>query len=356
MNYEDGKFSKSRGVGVFGNNAKETGIPADVWRFYLLYVRPESQDSTFSWNDLMLKNNSELLNNIGNFANRALSFLEKNYGGVVPTMTFGTEEQHLLVRINRELNCYLQNLEQVKLREGLRPIFSISRLGNQLMQSAQPWVLIKGSEADKMRAGTVIALCSNIICLLSVLLLPYMPETSRQLQSQLNVTAEAVNVLVPHFVCRLPAGHRIGKPAPLFQKIEKAQVDELKLRYVFGKMLPEYRLMNFHSRFAGTQKDQEERKKQEATPPPAAAAPPAPSRGQAAASPEEVAALTQKVTEQGDKVRQLKTSKAEKSAIDKAVAELLNLKKQLCLAEGKDANAAAPAASSKSKKKGAAKK
>lgn len=43
LNYEDGKFSKSRGVGVFGNHAKETGIPADVFRFYLLYVRPESQ-------------------------------------------------------------------------------------------------------------------------------------------------------------------------------------------------------------------------------------------------------------------------------------------------------------------------
>lgn len=70
LNYEDGKFSKSRGVGVFGNNAQETGIPADVWRFYLLYVRPESQDSTFSWSDLMTKNNTELLNNLGNFANR----------------------------------------------------------------------------------------------------------------------------------------------------------------------------------------------------------------------------------------------------------------------------------------------
>lgn len=70
LNYEDGKFSKSRGVGVFGNNAQETGIPADVWRFYLLYVRPESQDSVFSWADLMTKNNSELLNNLGNFANR----------------------------------------------------------------------------------------------------------------------------------------------------------------------------------------------------------------------------------------------------------------------------------------------
>lgn len=43
LNYEDGKFSKSRGIGVFGDNAKETGIPADIFRFYLLYVRPESQ-------------------------------------------------------------------------------------------------------------------------------------------------------------------------------------------------------------------------------------------------------------------------------------------------------------------------
>ena len=43
LNYEDDKFSKSRGVGVFGNNAKETGIPADIFRFYLLFLRPENQ-------------------------------------------------------------------------------------------------------------------------------------------------------------------------------------------------------------------------------------------------------------------------------------------------------------------------
>ena len=70
LNYEDGKFSKSRGVGVFGDMAKDTGIPSDIWRFYLLYVRPETMDSTFSWTDLVLKNNSELLNNLGNFINR----------------------------------------------------------------------------------------------------------------------------------------------------------------------------------------------------------------------------------------------------------------------------------------------
>lgn len=45
LNYEDTKFSKSRGTGVFGHQAKETGIPADIFRFYLLFVRPESQVS-----------------------------------------------------------------------------------------------------------------------------------------------------------------------------------------------------------------------------------------------------------------------------------------------------------------------
>lgn len=70
LNYEDGKFSKSRGIGVFGDMAQDTGIPADIWRFYLLYIRPEGQDSAFSWTDMMIKNNSELLNNLGNFINR----------------------------------------------------------------------------------------------------------------------------------------------------------------------------------------------------------------------------------------------------------------------------------------------
>lgn len=70
LNYEDKKFSKSRGIGVFGTDARDTGIPADVWRFYLAYIRPETQDSNFNWIDLATKNNSELLNNLGNFVNR----------------------------------------------------------------------------------------------------------------------------------------------------------------------------------------------------------------------------------------------------------------------------------------------
>ena len=84
LNYEDGKFSKSRGVGVFGNDAKDTGIAVDVWRYYLLAVRPESQDAAFQWDDFAAKNNAELNDNLGNFINRTLKFIFSRFDRTVP--------------------------------------------------------------------------------------------------------------------------------------------------------------------------------------------------------------------------------------------------------------------------------
>lgn len=149
LNYEDGKFSKSRGVGVFGNDAQNTGIPSSVWRFYLLYVRPESQDSSFSWSDLAVKNNSELLNNLGNFVNRALVFAKNNFKSFVPEMRPMKEDYCFLALCSREYAGYIVCLEKAKLRDGIRHILAISRHGNQYMQSTQPWVLLRGSVTDR---------------------------------------------------------------------------------------------------------------------------------------------------------------------------------------------------------------
>jgi hypothetical protein len=74
LNYEGGKFSKSRSTGVFGHDAADTGIPVEVFRYYLLASRPESMDTDFRWADLATRNNSELLNNLGNFVNRAVAY------------------------------------------------------------------------------------------------------------------------------------------------------------------------------------------------------------------------------------------------------------------------------------------
>ncbi|XP_053226675.1 methionine--tRNA ligase, cytoplasmic isoform X1 [Podarcis raffonei] len=302
LNYEDGKFSKSRGVGVFGDMAKDTGIPADIWRFYLLYLRPESQDSAFSWNDLMLKNNSELLNTLGNFINRAGSFVCKFFGGHVPTMELSQDDKSLLVHITLELRQYNQLLEKVKIRDALRSILNIARLGNQYLQVNEPWKRIKGSEADKKQASTVIGVAVNIASLLSVILQPYMPSVSAAIQEQLCIPAD-YNVVTNDFVCTLPAGHQIGTVSPLFQKLETEQIENLRKRFGGGQFedLP----LNLKQKVV---------------------------KGEQAVGTKE---LQEEVAKQDNYVQQLKAQNAEKKQVDAAVSKLAELQKQLNLAEGK---------------------
>lgn len=80
-----------------------TGIRADVFRFYLLSIRPEGQDSNFSWVDLATRNNSELLNNFGNFVNRAIVFCFNSFNATIPFLQLETQDINLLALINREI-------------------------------------------------------------------------------------------------------------------------------------------------------------------------------------------------------------------------------------------------------------
>eukprot|EP00731_Ephydatia_muelleri_P037950 Em0608g3a len=184
LNYEDGKFSKSRGI--------------------------ETQDTVFSWDDLMLKVNTELLNNFGNFINRVLTFIKRNFEGIVPTVDISDQEVHLLWAVTKELKAYIAGLESVRLRDGIKNILAISHLGNSYLQANQPWLLIKG-----VRAQSVLGMCANIACLLSVMIQPYMPNTSKDIQEIMNIPARC-NVLQDNVIQLIPTGHEIAEPHPTF--------------------------------------------------------------------------------------------------------------------------------------------
>ncbi|XP_028854259.1 methionine--tRNA ligase, cytoplasmic isoform X2 [Denticeps clupeoides] len=318
LNYEDTKFSKSRGVGVFGDMAQDTGIPSDVWRFYLLYLRPEGQDSAFSWADMALKNNSELLNNLGNFINRAGMFVSKFFGGCVPEMELQAEDKRLLAQVGWELRQYIQLLDKVRIREALKCILNISRHGNQYIQVNEPWKNIKGGAPERQRAGTVTGVSVNVACLLSAMLEPYMPTVSQTIREQLRAPESCAHAMLRGegiFVRSLPSGHRIGTVSPLFQKLETDQIEALRKR--FGGQQPK------------TEKPQDVASTK-------ACVPEAPAARAVGADPEKAKQLEAAVAEQGEKVRTLKAQKAEKPVVIAEVSKLLELKKQLALAEGRD--------------------
>lgn len=210
LNYEDDKFSKSRGVGVFGNDAQSTGIDSDIWRFYLVFVRPETADSSFNWEDLMAKNNTELLNNLGNFLNRALTFLYNNFDGTIQPIELTDEDKTMLIAINVEIKEYIKLMDRANLRDSLRVLFKISSLGNFAMQSSKPWELIKGpDDASKTRAASLISLLANIGALLSLLFSPFIPITCNTLREQLNLSQTTFTG--SSFTQLLKTGHKINK-------------------------------------------------------------------------------------------------------------------------------------------------
>lgn len=314
LNYEEGKFSKSRGIGVFGDQAKDTGIPSDIWRFYLLYVRPESNDTAFSWTDLQTKNNSELLNNLGNFVNRALKFVYQFYKGIIPEAEPNQDDFILMAGVTRELQRYHSSLSVNLQRDGLKHILAMTRLGNQYIQDNEPFKLIKPDRTpeEQKRGATVIAIAVNVVALVALALEPYMPETSKRIFTTINLPS-LENIQLPrNFTQLIPAKHTISQPEPLIRKITDEEIEGLK------------------AKFAGN-------------PAPAAVGKPGKASGTGGLTggpvdAAEVERLTALVTAQGLKVQELKSSGASKDAIAGEVSTLLSLKQQLAAAGGVDAS------------------
>lgn len=179
LNYESGKFSKSRGVGVFGTDAIETGIKADAWRFYIFYNRPEKQDYQFTWKEFREKYNGELLGNLGNLVNRTLLFVNKYYEGIIPDAPV---DEELWAKV-RELEAKItENLEWANLRDAFHQIFEISDIANKAFQDGEPWKT--RSENPEAAAKLIHNLC-YVIKDLMIMAHPFIPQFAETILSYL---------------------------------------------------------------------------------------------------------------------------------------------------------------------------
>lgn len=83
----------------------------------------------------------------------------------------------------------------------------------------------------RKRAGTIIGISCNMACLLSALLAPFMPSTARELRSQLGLATNSYGYIPDLITNILPTAHKIGKPSPLFKKIEDKNIETLRKKY-----------------------------------------------------------------------------------------------------------------------------
>ena len=239
LNYEDGKFSKSKGIGVFGTDARESGIPSDMWRFYVFYNRPEKSDFQFTWKDFQEKINSELVGNLCNLVNRTTTFVSRYYDGVIPA---GKPDEALWAAVKEQEKKITDLLEWSELKDAFHEIFALSSIANKAFQDGEPW---KTRNTDPEKAASLIRDLCFIIKDLMIMVHPFMPHYAEKVLS---------------FFGKTGCTGRIGKPNEdgflSWDDLGKTEgIDKVVKTEIIFKPIDDERTKNYRERYSGRQAD-----------------------------------------------------------------------------------------------------
>ena len=178
--YESKKFSKSEGTGLFGDQVIELstkmGITEDYWRFYLIKIRPENGDSSFSMADFIHSIEVDLVNNIGNFINRCVSLTRLYCNGSIVTRI---DDKLFLDYVIK----YQTQMDDFKFMEALKLCLEFSSLGNQYIQSERPWVVAKN---DINQVQKIIGKAHVYCTVLLHMLYPIIPRITTTILKSFN--------------------------------------------------------------------------------------------------------------------------------------------------------------------------
>ncbi len=214
--YEGEKFSKSERRGIWMDEALQL-LPADYWRFYMIYMRPELKDASFSWEDFESKVNDELNDIIGNLIHRVLSFIVSRYNGQVPSAELDEEASSFLTKVRETSERIEENLMKIKLRDALRTFIEMARLGNKFFNSREPW---KDFESNRGRADSTILASYILLKIIAFYMHIFMPSSAEKLWKMLGLEGE------PEARVAF-SDHDKGKISslePLFKKIRKEEL------------------------------------------------------------------------------------------------------------------------------------
>ncbi|MBQ2415079.1 MAG: methionine--tRNA ligase subunit beta, partial [Alistipes sp.] len=217
LNLEGDKISTSRNWAVWLHEyLDEFPGKEDVLRYVLCANAPETKDNDFTWKDYQARNNNELVAVLGNFVNRALVLTQKYYEGAVPSLGELTEyDEQTIAELGGIKSSLESNIENYRFREALKDAMNFARIGNKYLADTEPWKVVK---TDPERVKTILNIALQITANVAVAIEPFMPFSSEKILNMLNINKLDWESLGS--MSLLEAGHVIGKPVLLFEKIE----------------------------------------------------------------------------------------------------------------------------------------
>ena len=203
---------------------------ADVLRYYLTQIAPETKDSEFTWKGFQDANNSELVSIFGNFVNRTFVLMHKLCNGKVPVFhneLIDNNDKELIESIKRSALSVEHLLEEYKFRDALFEVIDLARKGNQYMQKKEPWILAKtvaeNPENQKL-IDNCLHICLQLTANLTILINPFLPFTAKKLLRLMKVTDKILDWENAGKLKLLSVGYNLRASELLFRKIEDEEI------------------------------------------------------------------------------------------------------------------------------------
>ena len=225
LNFEGQKFSKSRGWGIDLQDFLRF-FPADTLRYTLTINLPESRDSDFYLKDFQARTNNELADILGNFVNRTLAFIQKNFGGALPPLgTLSKLDKEMIAALKAVPDKIGDLYERYRFREGAIETMNLSRAANKYFNDSEPWKTLK---SNREQCGTTLHICAQVVRSLAILSEPVVPGIAGSIWKTLRLEGspsaagwESAGGLA------MESGHAFERPEILVTKIEDKQIEAM---------------------------------------------------------------------------------------------------------------------------------
>lgn len=221
--FGEDKMSKSKGNVIYADTLVDL-FGVDAVRYYLLSEMPHAQDGSISYSNMIERFNSDLANTLGNLVNRTIAMCNKYFGGEVLAPNCAEPVDEELKKFALDTVAKIEEcMSTYRISDAVGALMNLAKRSNKYIDETMPWALAK-DESKKDRLATVLYNLLESIRYIAVLVKPYMPETSEKIFAQLNCDIKDYDSLSEFGA--LESGTKVGKPEPLFSRIDAEKMME----------------------------------------------------------------------------------------------------------------------------------
>ena len=217
----EGKMSKSKGNTIYTDKLCEY-FSVEAVRYIMLHEMPFANDGTVTYELIIERINSDLANVLGNLVNRTISMTNKYFEGQYKNHNINDEYSDDLKNVVDNTVKQVQiKMEQLRVQDSIELIMNLFRRCNKYIDETTPWVLAKDPANNEVLQNVLYNLLAAIR-VGSILLQPFLPETSSKIFKQINTDKVTIDTI--DFDSLLDG--KVNSPEILFARIDEKEMLE----------------------------------------------------------------------------------------------------------------------------------